>query len=182
MEAIESIWNEYHGKLYRFIQNRVSDTSIADDILQDVILKIHARIDTLKDRNKIQNWLYQITRNAIVDHYRAQKQTEELPETLTAVEMEPVDKAKEEISSCLQPMIQNLPDHYRQAIMEADIEGVKQKEFAQRHGLSLSAAKARVQRGRAMMKDMLLKCCHFEFDHQGRMIDYEAKDQRCDKC
>ncbi len=182
MEAIQSIWNEYHDKLHRFIQNRVSDTSIADDILQDVILKVHARIDTLKDSNKIQNWLYQVTRNAIIDHYRAQKQTEELPETLAAVQKEPVDKAREEISSCLQPMIQNLPDHYRQAIMESEIEGVTQKEVAQRHGLSLSAAKARVQRGRAMMKDMLLKCCRFEFDHQGKMIDYEAKDQRCDKC
>ncbi len=182
MEAIQSIWNEYHDKLHRFIQNRVSDTSIADDIIQDVILKVHARIDTLKDSNKIQNYLYQITRNAIIDHYRAQKQTEELPDTLAAVQKEPVDRARDEISSCLQPMIQNLPDHYRQAIMESEIEGVTQKEVAQRHGLSLSAAKARVQRGRAMMKDTLLKCCRFEFDHRGKMIDYEAKDQRCDKC
>ena len=83
MQVIESIWNEYHNKLYRFIQGRVSDASIADDILQEVIIRVHSRINTLKDSNKIQNWLYRIARNAIIDHYRAQKQMQELPETLT---------------------------------------------------------------------------------------------------
>ncbi len=68
MQVTESIWNEYHNKLHRFIQGRVSDASIADDILQEVIIRVHSRINTLKDSNKIQNWLYRIARNAIIDH------------------------------------------------------------------------------------------------------------------
>jgi RNA polymerase sigma-70 factor (ECF subfamily) len=171
MQVTESIWNEYHNKLHRFIQGRVSDASIADDILQEVIIKVHSRINTLKDSNKIQNWLYRITRNAIIDHYRAQKQMQELPETLTHPKQDTDDKARQEIASCLLPFIQSLPEHYRQTLTLSEIEGLTQKE-----------AKARVQRGRVMMKEMLLRCCRFEFDHQGKMIDYEAKSRSCDSC
>jgi RNA polymerase sigma-70 factor (ECF subfamily) len=98
MQVIESIWNEYHNKLHRFIQGRVSDASIADDILQEVIIRVHSRINTLKDINKIQNWLYRIARNAIIDHYRAQKQMQELPETLTHPKQDTDDKARQEIA------------------------------------------------------------------------------------
>ena len=182
MQVTESIWNEYHNKLHRFIQGRVSDASIADDILQEVIIKVHSRIDTLKDGNKIQNWLYQIARNTIIDHYRSQKQTQELPETLTHPEQDPIDKARQEIGTCLLPFIQSLPENYRQTLTLSEMEGLTQKAVAAKQGLSLSAAKARVQRGRAMMKEMLLECCRFELDRKGKMIDYESKNRCCDKC
>jgi RNA polymerase sigma-70 factor (ECF subfamily) len=76
MESIEQVWQEYHSKLHAFIQSRVNDVSVADDILQDVFIRIHSRIDMLKDTSKLQSWIYQIARNAIIDHYRARKLTE----------------------------------------------------------------------------------------------------------
>jgi RNA polymerase sigma-70 factor (ECF subfamily) len=80
-------------------------------------------------------------------------------------------------------MIRNLPEHNRQALMLSEIEGLRQKEVAAKQGVSLPGAKARIQRGRAMMKKMLLECCQFEFDHQGKAIDYEEKGQGCgDTC
>ncbi len=182
MQVTELIWNEYHNKLHRFIQSRVTDASIAEDILQEVIIKVHSRIDTLKDDNKIQNWLYQIARNTIIDYYRSQKQTQELPETLTNPEQNPIDKARQEIGTCLLPFIESLPENYRQTLTLSEMEGLTQKAVAAKQGLSLSAAKARVQRGRAMMKKMLLECCRFELDRKGKMIDYESKNHCCDKC
>jgi len=179
---IEHIWKEYHTKLHSFIQKRVGDASTADDILQEVFIRIISRIDTLKENNKIQSWIYQIARNAIIDHYRAHKIMEELPETLIAPEMESGEKARQEIESCLLPMIQSLPEHYREAIVLSEIEGLTQKEVARKQGLSLSGAKSRVQRGRAMVKEMLLDCCRFEFDNLGRVIDYEQKRKTCKKC
>ena len=181
MNRIEQIWKEYHTKLHSFIQKRVGDASTADDILQEVFIRIMSRIDTLKESNKMQSWIYQIARNAIIDHYRAHKTMEELPETLTAEEVEPGEKARQEIESCLLPMIQSLPEHYRQAVMLSEIEGLTQKEAAKKQGISLSGAKSRVQRGRAMVKEMLLGCCHFEFDRLGRVIDYEQKGNACGK-
>ena len=79
-------------------------------------------------------------------------------------------------------MIESLPEHYREALMLSEIDGLTQKEVAERLSLSVSGAKSRVQRGRAMVKDMLFDCCKFEFDHRGNVMDYERKDNCCDTC
>ena len=52
MNRTEQIWREYHAHLHRFIQRRVHDRSIAEDILQDVFVKIQSRISTLKEEKK----------------------------------------------------------------------------------------------------------------------------------
>jgi len=179
MSHTAQLWNDYHSKLHGFIESRVGDASTADDILQDVFVRIHSRIDTLRNVNKIRSWIYQITRNAIIDHYRAQKTTQEVPETLAAVEAEPSDQARREIAGCLVPMIQTLPEPYRQTMMMSEIDGLTQKQVAEKQGLSVPGAKARVQRGRAKMRDMLLDCCQFQFDHQGRLMDYDDRDGAC---
>ncbi len=179
---IEQIWQEYYTALHRFIQNRVGDVATADDILQEVFVKIYSKIDTLKENTKIQSWIYQITRNAIIVHFRSQKTTEELSEDYPAAEIDDVEKARQELETCLLPMIQNLPVPYRQAIMLAEINGITQKQLAEKQGISLSGAKSRVQRGRSMVKDMLLECCNFEFDHKGKLLDYEEKNKNHCQC
>ena len=89
------------------------------------------------------------------------------------------DTARQEMAGCLLPMIQSLPDHYGQAVMLSEIEGLPQKEVAARQGISLSGAKSRVQRGRSMIKDMMLACCHLEFDRLGNVMDYEENGEDC---
>jgi len=180
--GIERIWREYHAALHGFIQARVEDTAVADDILQDVFLRIHAKIDSLKDTAKIKSWIYQIARNAIIDHYRARKQMIKLPEELPAPEADDTDQVRRDIESCLLPMIRSLPDEYREAMVLSEIEGLTQKQVAERQELSLSGAKSRIQRGRARLKDMLTDCCRFEFDHRGTMVDYQPKSPTDDTC
>ncbi|NIM17738.1 MAG: RNA polymerase sigma factor SigZ [Candidatus Aminicenantes bacterium] len=180
MTDIEPIWKEYHDRLHGFIRSRVGDTSTADDILQEVFLRIHSRIDTLKESSKIKSWIYRITRNAIIDHYRARKPMEELPESLAVPETDASVKAVEAITGCVLPMIRHLPDHYRQALMLSEIKGLTQKEVARKQGVSTSGAKSRIQRGRSMIKDMLMDVCHFEFDQQGNVIDYRSKGEGCE--
>lgn len=178
-QQTESIWREFSAQLKHFILGRVSDKSIADDLLQDVFLKVHSRIDTFDESDNIQNWLYRITRNTIIDYYRTHKPTEDLPEMLATSGTDSTEKARQEIGSCLVPMIEQLPQHYGQALMLAEIEGLPQHEVARQQGISLSGAKSRVQRGRNMMKNVLTDCCQFEFDHQRKVIDYEEKQQGC---
>ena len=79
-------------------------------------------------------------------------------------------------------MMQNLPDKYRQALVLSELEDLPQKEVAKIQGLSLSGAKSRIQRGRKMLKDMLLECCQFEHDNRGNVVDCEAKDNSCEQC
>lgn len=180
---IEPIWKEYHNKLHGFILGRVNDVSTADDILQDVFLRIHSRIDTLREDSKLQSWIYQIARNAIIDFYRKHKPMEELPESLATPGTNGNAAAGEAITGCVLPMIERLPDHYRQAVLLSEIEGKTQKEVAGKQGISLSGAKSRVQRGRSLIKEMLMDVCRFEFDHQGNLIDYRSKKGAgCDTC
>lgn len=182
MDSTELIWQEYHHKLHGFIQSRVGDTSLADDILQDVFARIHSRIDSLRDSGKIQSWIYQITRNAIIDFYRSRKMTEELPESLSNIEMDTNEKTRKEISNWLLPMIKSLPDIYQQALTLSEIEGLPQKEVAKKLGLSLPGAKARIQRGRVLLKKTLVDCCSYKFDRKGNVIDYESKGETCKDC
>ena len=181
-DTVEQIWQAYHAGLRRFIRSRVGDDTMADDILQDVFVRIHSHVASLRERNKIKGWIYQISRNAIIDHYRSKKKSEPLPEGLEVPEIDAGDQARQEIERCILPMIRNLPEKYRQAVMLYEIEGLAQKKVAKRLQISLSGAKSRVQRGRAMIKDMLTACCRFEFDRRGAMVDYEAKRPCCDAC
>ena len=68
-----SIWNEFSQELLGFIKARVNNEQNAEDILQEVFIKIHTKIDTIHKHQKIASWVYQITRNAIIDFYRKKK-------------------------------------------------------------------------------------------------------------
>ncbi|MFC1490888.1 RNA polymerase sigma factor SigZ, partial [Candidatus Latescibacterota bacterium] len=182
VENTEAIWKEYHDSLFAFIRSRVADSITAEDILQDVFVKIHSKIGTLKQRAKLKSWIYQIARNAIIDYYRSHKIMYELPESLPAVEPNKSEKARSDIERGLLPMIMKLPEKYREAIILSEIEGLSQKEIAEKLGLSHSGAKSRIQRGRKLLKEMLLDCCRFEFDRHGNLLDYEEKQQLSKNC
>ena len=76
-------------------------------------------------------------------------------------------------------MIQELPAKYQEALRLTEFEGLTQNALAQRLGLSLPGAKSRVQRAKEQLKEILLQCCHFEFDRLGKIIDYRPN---CDCC
>ncbi len=179
-DNIELIWEEYHSTLHAFINKRVNNPPVADDILQEIFIKIQLQIKTLKWAGKIQAWIYQITRNAIIDYYRTHKPESELPESLSAPVSDPGDTARQEIADGLLLMIRKLPPQYREFVMMSEIEGLKQREIADRQKVTISCAKSRIQRGKARLKKMLLQCCHFQFDVQGRVIEYERK--KCNSC
>lgn len=182
MNASEKVWHEYHSSLRSFIKSRIIDDTATDDTLQNVFLKMHTGLASLKDKTKLKSWLYQIARNAIIDYFRSRKPTVEVPEWLPQPETDPGEKVAQELSKCLQPMIQLLPENYREAIILSELNGLTQKEVAQVQGISISGAKSRVQRGRAILKNMLAECCRLEFDHSGRLCDYERKDGACNTC
>jgi RNA polymerase sigma-70 factor (ECF subfamily) len=167
----ETIWNEFGASLKRFIRRRVADEDEADDILQDVFLKIHANIGTLRDDSKLLRWIYQITRHAITDYYRSQQPLSEIPESL-AITDEAEEDPLQQLACGLREMVEGLPNKYREALILAEYQGLTQQEIATWLGISLSGAKSRVQRARDLLKGQLLQCCHFELDRLGKVIDY----------
>jgi RNA polymerase sigma-70 factor (ECF subfamily) len=176
--TVEEVWVAFHARLLAFIRTHVADEVAAEDILQDVFLKIHTRLDTLADDRKLTSWVYQIARNAIIDHYRAQRPMAALLDLIAAPEEPPADLARE-LAPGLQDMLDALPAEYRQALVLAELEGLTQQELATRLGISLSGAKSRVQRARRRLKDLFVSCCQIEFDRRGGVLDYRPG---CDAC
>lgn len=183
--TLEHIWHEFADRLREFIRCRVADPHTAEDILQDVFVKIQARLNRLKDPAKLQGWIYLIARNAVIDHYRTRKETVELPETLMA-EDEPASGESDEtdeLNAAFRRMIYSLPEPYREALVLTEFDGLTQQQLADRLGISLSGAKSRVQRGRAQLKQMLHDCCTFEFDRRSSVIDCTPRQKtKCNEC
>src|ERR1700719_2570676 len=145
----ENVWEAFSTNLKQFILKRVADEDNAEDILQEVFVKIHTRIHTLRDEEKLPGWIYQIARNAIYDYYRAQKAILALPDTpFFLTEEMPGENVIEELLPCITDMVNRLPAEYRQALILTEYEGLSQKELGERLGISYSGAKSRVQRAR----------------------------------
>lgn len=181
--CIKEIWEEFSVPLKRFICKRISNDQDADDILQDVFIKIQHNIEHLMDDTKIYAWIYRITRNSIIDYYRTKGSIE-----LTELSDDIVNENDEdlslngEIAACLRIMIDSLPEKYKEAVILTEFQNLTQKELSEKLGLSLSGAKSRVQRGRNKLKEMLLDCCNIEFDRMGNIIDYKHRSSECKYC
>jgi RNA polymerase sigma-70 factor, ECF subfamily len=179
---VKTIWHEFSANLKSFILKRVSDPQAADDILQDVFIKVHRHLDSLQDDSRLEHWLYQITRNAITDYYRQYRITSPLADDIPLEPTEEDDELRASLATSVRQMIDCLPDEYRSALILDTLEGVPQAEIGARLGISLSGAKSRVQRARAKLREMLFECCHFEFDRIGKVIDYHPRVQCCPQC
>ena len=81
----------------KYILKRVSNFSLAEDLTQEVFLKIHANLNSLKESQKVEAWVFQIARNVITDHYRSKRELEELPSQLLAPQSNKSEEAKKEI-------------------------------------------------------------------------------------
>jgi len=176
--TFEKIYLEFETKLRYFILGRISDPELAEDILQDVFLKIHSNIGSVKDSEKLESWIYQITRNAIIDSYRRSRPEDELSESLPALQEEEPDAAVD-LAASVQEMLNCIPAKDKQALTLTEIQGMTQTEMANELGITVSGAKSRVQRAREKLKDAFLDCCHFEFDRFNKVIQYEPKCSHC---
>ena len=174
------VWEVFSQPLRSYILNRVSEPLEAEDILQEVFLKIHRRLHTLRDEERLPAWLYQIAKNTITDHYRLRRPGKSVAEIFdieneqveTDAELRLAEQMGYYVNACL-------PEKYAQALFLADLKGLTQQELAQALGLSLSGAKSRVQRARRMLREAFLRCCYFEFDRRGHIIDYGPRPDAC---
>ena len=167
---IESIWNTFHRQLLNFILSKVQNKAHAEDILQDVFVKVMKSIESLADEQKLQSWLYQICRYAIIDFYRSKNKNGQqvTQETLNALISEEENHEQQaQVSRCLIILINELPQSVSELLIDSEIEQLKQKDIAQKYNISLSATKSRILRGRDLLKKKLSACCEFEFNEHG---------------
>lgn len=176
---LETTWASLRGELRGFLVGQVGEPATADDLLQDVFLKLHRHGCDLQEKTSPRAWLYQVARNAVVDHWRRRRDTTEIPDDLARVETPSEESMLAKLAPCLRPMIESLPVAYADALRLTELDGMPQAEAARRLGLSLTALKSRVRRGRAQLKTMLLQCCEFELSKGGRVLDYWPRQMGC---
>ena len=185
METMQSIWSELGVRVRRFVGARVNDPHAADDIAQDVMLKVQTQLDALPADDKLPAWVFQIARNAIVDHYRSgavRKHADIADGDIAAEEEDGQAEAIADLAPCLARMVELLPQPYRDAMKQADFEGLSQQDIADRAGVSLSGAKSRVQRARTMLREMIHDCCQVERDGRGNVMDFERTARSARYC
>lgn len=176
---MQKFWQDHKERLRAYVGKRVRESDAIDDILQNVYLKAHTSLHTLKSEGSVTSWLYRITANAITDYYRSQRPTEELPADLAAPEAERNMFA--ELAECLRPLIGTLPPTYQSALVLSELEGLPQKEVANRLGISLSGVKSRILRGREKLRERLLECCEVECEG-GRIADFKRRGGGSGSC
>jgi RNA polymerase sigma factor (SigZ family) len=167
---------ELTARLRGFIRQRVRDAATADDLTQETLLKVYRSRASLRDGQRLEAWLYRIARTTIIDHYRRQRPSEELPEVTAAETRDEVATMRAAVLTSTRIFLEELPAAYREPVRLAELEGLPLAKIALRLDLSLTAVKSRVQRGRAMLKKKLQDCCRFEFDRMGKIIGYERRN------
>lgn len=179
---------QFVGGLSRFVAGRVPHAD-ADDVTQEVLLRLHQHASELRDGERAEAWVFGIARRVIADYYRAKGRAPsldeadgELPDPTAEqrrglARFEGDHSTHEEVLSWLRPLAEGLPDKYREALILAEFERLPQKEIAERLGLSLSGAKSRVQRARTMLGELLSLCCEVELGPDGKAVDFK---RNCD--
>lgn len=175
-------WSTFSGRLRRFIRKAVPQEADAEDVLQDVFLRLQAGLGAVRDASKLESWLYQITRNAIVDHRRRRMRTSDVRDEAAA----PTESENENalVASWLRPFMAELSAEDQEALRHSELDGHPQRVLAARLGLSDSAARSRVQRARRRLKDKLLECCRIELDRRGNALSHARRSTSCksDSC
>lgn len=173
---LNEIIQNFYSQLKKYLIGKIKNRELAEDIVQEVMLKvITAHQKNLQVKN-LKAWLYQISRNTLIDYYRKnanviQENEDYLKDTLYSLQEEsfsPIDY--------LIPMINLLPDKYSKPLMLSDIDNMPQSEIAEKLALSLSATKMRIQRGRKKLYDLFTKCCDIEYTRGGAFLHCTIKD------
>jgi RNA polymerase sigma-70 factor, ECF subfamily len=164
--------------IHNFIRARITDAATVEDLTQEVLVKAQRAAPSLKDSAKVEGWMFRIARNMIADHFRNSKKSVIFSSDGSSVIRPDIalftqeqEGRKAHLVRCVHAFAESLPDHYRTALELVDFEGVSQVELAKRFGLTVSAAKSRVQRARARLRALIDACCEVDTDVYGNFID-----------
>ncbi|HYF71131.1 MAG TPA: RNA polymerase sigma factor SigZ [Ohtaekwangia sp.] len=177
MEVAE-IYTQFHQSLLAFIKGKIRSTEDAQDILQDVFIKISSNVNNLAEEEKLKGWIFTITRNTIIDYYRtnaSKRKVEVIPGIAERVFEEGDLDSTKGLDQCVHTMIKLLPKEYHDIIVDAEINGIKQKDLAEKYGMAYPSLRSRVQRGRERLKQLFYNCCHIETDSLGNVISAQSK-------
>ncbi|WP_046757049.1 sigma-70 family RNA polymerase sigma factor [Kordia jejudonensis] len=173
------IWETYAKDVQRLIMNKVKDVQITDDLVQEVFIKVHTKLETVQDERKVKSWLLSVSRNTVLDYFRKSNTEVPLEKEETIVGEETYAHSEKD---CLPGIIKNLPKKYRNPLLLSDIKGLKQAEIAAQLNLPLATVKSQIQRGRKLIVQGYMDCCDYKLNEKG-FLTGEVKDKKqCKVC
>ena len=154
--SIEQIYTDYSGKVMAYIRARIRSKADAEDLQSEVFEKIMRKIDEFNpEKASLNTWIFTITRNTVIDHYRRSRPGEELDENLSdGVELDESLLNNETLSE-LAAALRKLPEQMRDIIVLRYYDGKPLTEIAQLMGLSYGAVKLRHQNAVIMLREAM---------------------------
>ncbi len=163
-------WQQHESELRGYLVHQLRDPHLAADLLQEVFVRALRQGQDFCQLDNARAWLFQVARNALVDHHRLAKPTEEVSEDI------PLDEHERDpivaLSECVARVLSELTPEDRDIIEQCELEGMKQKDYAERHGLTVPAAKSRLLRARQRMRERMSTACQVKFDEAGRVAGH----------
>ncbi len=168
----EKIWNAHYPALKNFVSVKVPQQEV-DDILQTVSLELHKNIQNGKEIRNPKNWLFQVSRNTIADHFKKQYKS-------NASELNFAHTEQEDFEDCIcdivEPIIKGLlPEKYSTPLILSDLYNIPQKEIANQLNLSYENVKSRILRARKKIKEIALQSTDLEYNTKGEVIGAKLK-------
>lgn len=176
---INEVVQEFYEFLKAYIIKKTNDINLAEDIVQEVMLKLVESHKKNIEVNNIKAWLFQVTRNTIADYYKDYYNKNKIEFNFNE-DWKENSISSDTVSSILEsdfiiPMIGLLPEKYAKPLLLSDIENIAQKEIAIQLNLGLSATKMRIQRGREKLKTLFIECCDIQYDKSGNFSSCTIK-------
>ena len=159
----------------RYLERRVGDRALAEDILQDAFTKIAARPDVAPPDEGIVLWFYRVLRNAVLDRFRRQGAAARAIEAFAReldTQATPGQELEAEICACVTRLAATLKPEYAAALQSIDVEGMTVKTFADQQGLTPSNAGVRVFRAREALRKRVTESC-------GTCAEHGCRDCTC---
>jgi RNA polymerase sigma-70 factor, ECF subfamily len=173
-------WRDIEARLRPYVARRVHTTAEVDDIVQEILVRVHKGLASLRDEERFGGWVYRIAARTIADAAKthAREPIAHIADLGDGAARE-TDEAADlqlELGECVALFVARLPSPYREAITLTELQGLTQKDAAEMLGISVSGMKSRVQRGREKIREMFDECCEISVDCRGRVVDCEARD------
>jgi len=166
---------ENHRAFLRYLERRVGDRELAEDILQDAFTKVMDRPDQAPTDEGVVPWFYRLLRNAAIDQFRrrgaANRAIDAFAHELEA-HVAPEPELEAEICACVTRLAGSLKEEYAEALRVVDVQGTTVKAFAEQRGLSANNAGVRVFRAREALKKRVTETC-------GTCAEHGCRDCSC---
>lgn len=174
---ISSLWESYREDLLRFFLSRVKTYSDAEDLVQEIFIRLHTQKDKISEIQCVSAWIFTIARNLVADYYRKRKIEihQELVHDLFENAHILCDLHISKGLSDLQTILNTMSDEYHTIIWQTDVLGEPLTHFATSQNISINTAKTQKRRARSIMHKKIDARCSFERDSFGRIIDYSFK-------